>query len=43
MESGLLMILMVIIILTRFILWSCFSVYLDYRLARRCPQKRKDS
>ncbi|XP_072838684.1 small integral membrane protein 38 [Pogona vitticeps] len=43
MASDILMILVVVIILTRFILWSCFSVYLDYKLARRFPEKRKDS
>ncbi|XP_075784898.1 small integral membrane protein 38 [Pelodiscus sinensis] len=39
MESGLLMILVVIIILIRFILWSCLSAYLDYKLSRRFPDK----
>ncbi|XP_062974872.1 small integral membrane protein 38 [Elgaria multicarinata webbii] len=43
MGSGLLMILVVVIILMRFILWSCFGAYLDFRLARRCPPKRKGS
>ncbi|XP_066472839.1 small integral membrane protein 38 [Tiliqua scincoides] len=43
MGSGPLMILVIVIILTRFILWSCFSAYLDYKLSRRFPEKRKDS
>ncbi|XP_060610894.1 small integral membrane protein 38 [Anolis sagrei] len=43
MGSDPLMILLVVIILTRFILWSCFSAYLDYKLARRFPEKRKES
>nr|XP_056707902.1 small integral membrane protein 38 [Euleptes europaea] len=43
MGSNPLMILVVIIILMRFILWSCFSAYLDYKLSRRFPEKRKDS
>ncbi|XP_059578718.1 small integral membrane protein 38 [Alligator mississippiensis] len=42
MESGLLMILLVIIILIRFILWSCLSVYIDYKLSRRFPDKTKE-
>ncbi|XP_063149236.1 small integral membrane protein 38 [Candoia aspera] len=43
MESDLLMIVLILIILMRFILWSCFSVYLDYKQAQRFPEKRKDS
>ncbi|XP_048340546.1 small integral membrane protein 38 [Sphaerodactylus townsendi] len=43
MGSNPLMILVVIIILMRFILWSCFSAYLDYKLSQRFPEKRKDS
>ncbi|XP_077175115.1 small integral membrane protein 38 [Paroedura picta] len=43
MGSSPLMILLVVIILLRFILWSCFRAYLDYKLSRRFPEKRKDS
>ncbi|XP_039217396.1 small integral membrane protein 38 [Crotalus tigris] len=43
MESGLLMTVLILIILMRFILWSCFNVYLDYKLTQRYPKKRKDS
>ncbi|XP_053141155.1 small integral membrane protein 38 [Hemicordylus capensis] len=43
MGSGPLMILVVVIILIRFILWSCLSAYLDYKPSRRFPEKRKDS
>ncbi|XP_078540791.1 small integral membrane protein 38 [Lissotriton helveticus] len=39
MESSILMGLLVFIILTRFILWSCLSAYLDYRLAKRFPKQ----
>ncbi|XP_045411359.1 small integral membrane protein 38 [Lemur catta] len=37
-----LMVLLVLILLVRFILWSCLSTYLDYRLARRQPRKPKE-
>ncbi|XP_069481366.1 small integral membrane protein 38 [Ambystoma mexicanum] len=37
MESGILLGLLVFIILTRFLLWSCLSAYIDHRLARRFP------
>ncbi|XP_057270349.1 small integral membrane protein 38 [Pezoporus wallicus] len=42
MESTLLMILLVVIILIRFILWSCLSAYIDYKLSRRFPDTRKE-
>ncbi|XP_064423093.1 small integral membrane protein 38-like [Latimeria chalumnae] len=42
MESDALMVLVVIIILTRFILWSCLSAFVDYKLARRFPEQKKD-
>ncbi|XP_066216445.1 small integral membrane protein 38 [Saccopteryx leptura] len=37
-----LVVLLVIILLTRFILWSCLGTYIDYRLARRQPRKPKE-
>ncbi|XP_054580564.1 small integral membrane protein 38 [Eptesicus fuscus] len=38
-----LMVLLVIILLARFILWSCLGRYIDYRLARRQqPPKPKE-
>lgn len=37
-----LMVLLVIILLVRFILWSCLGTYMDYRLARRYPDKPKE-
>ncbi|XP_069326780.1 small integral membrane protein 38 [Eulemur rufifrons] len=37
-----LMVLLVLILLARFILWSCLGTYLDYRLARRQPRKPKE-
>ncbi|XP_069082574.1 small integral membrane protein 38 [Pleurodeles waltl] len=39
MESSILMGLLVFIILTRFIVWSCLSAYIDYRLAKRFPER----
>ncbi|XP_061855588.1 small integral membrane protein 38 [Colius striatus] len=42
MESVVLMILLVVIILIRFILWSCLSTYIDYKLSRRFPDRRKE-
>ncbi|XP_032300770.1 small integral membrane protein 38 [Excalfactoria chinensis] len=41
MESVLLMTLLVVIILIRFILWSCLSAYVDYKLSRRFPDRKK--
>ncbi|KAM8969119.1 small integral membrane protein 38 [Sminthopsis crassicaudata] len=41
MDSDPLMVLLVIIILARFILWSCLGTFVDYRLARRRPSKAK--
>ncbi|XP_068922201.1 small integral membrane protein 38 [Petaurus breviceps papuanus] len=41
MDSDPLMVLLVIIILARFILWSCLGTFVDYRLARRRPSKPK--
>lgn len=38
-----LMVLLVIILLARFILWSCLGTYIDYRLARcQRPGKPKE-
>nr|XP_044990655.1 small integral membrane protein 38 [Jaculus jaculus] len=37
-----LMVLLVIILLVRFILWSCLGTYMDYRLARARPSKPKE-
>ncbi|XP_072826967.1 small integral membrane protein 38 [Vicugna pacos] len=37
-----LMVLLVIILLARFILWSCLGTYIDYKLARRQPRKPKE-
>ncbi|XP_057635792.1 small integral membrane protein 38 [Chionomys nivalis] len=37
-----LMVLLVVILLVRFILWSCLGTYMDYRLARRYPGKPKE-
>ncbi|XP_032918992.1 small integral membrane protein 38 [Catharus ustulatus] len=42
MESVLLMALLVAIILIRFILWSCLSAYIDYKLSQRFPDTRKE-
>ncbi|XP_036991345.2 small integral membrane protein 38 [Artibeus jamaicensis] len=37
-----LLVLLVIILLARFLLWSCLGTYVDYRLARRQPCKPKE-
>ena len=37
-----LLVLLVIVLLARFILWSCLGTYIDYKLARRHPQKPKE-
>lgn len=37
-----LMVLLVIILLARFLLWSCLGTYIDYKLARRQPRKPKE-
>ncbi|XP_062948994.1 small integral membrane protein 38 [Cynocephalus volans] len=37
-----LVVLLVIILLVRFILWSCLGTYVEYRLARHQPCKPKD-
>ncbi|XP_068410944.1 small integral membrane protein 38 [Eschrichtius robustus] len=37
-----LILLLVVILLARFILWSCLGTYVDYRLARRRPRKPKE-
>lgn len=37
-----LMVLLVVILLFRFILWSCLGTYVDYRLARRQRRKAKE-
>ncbi|XP_052050433.1 small integral membrane protein 38 [Apodemus sylvaticus] len=37
-----LMVLLVVILLVRFILWSCLGTYMDYRLARPRPGKPKE-
>ncbi|XP_053305315.1 small integral membrane protein 38 [Spea bombifrons] len=42
MESAILMFLLVIIIISRFLLWSCLSTYIDYKLAKRFPDKLKN-
>ncbi|KAM8940560.1 small integral membrane protein 38 [Pelodytes ibericus] len=42
MESPILMLFLVIIIISRFILWSCLSTYIDYKLARRFPDRPKN-
>lgn len=36
-----LLVLLVVILLLRFVLWSCLGTYLDYRLALRRPRKPK--
>ncbi|XP_073397922.1 small integral membrane protein 38 [Dendrobates tinctorius] len=41
MESGILVFLLVLILLSRFILWSCLSTYIDYKLAKRFPHRPK--
>ncbi|XP_069821317.1 small integral membrane protein 38 [Dendropsophus ebraccatus] len=41
MESGILVFLLVIIILSRFLLWSCLSTYIDYKLSKRFPNRTK--
>ncbi|XP_068050301.1 small integral membrane protein 38 [Anomalospiza imberbis] len=42
MESVLLMVLLVVIILIRFILWSCLSSYIDHKLSQRFPDTKKE-
>ncbi|XP_034868289.1 small integral membrane protein 38 [Mirounga angustirostris] len=42
MGSDPLMVLLVLILLARFILWSCLGTYIDYKLARRQPRKPKE-
>lgn len=37
-----LMVLLAIVLLARFILWSCLGTYIDYRLAQRHPRKPKE-
>lgn len=37
-----LMVLLVIILLARFLLWSCLGTYIDFKLARRQPRKPKE-
>ncbi|KAM6158967.1 small integral membrane protein 38 [Rhynchocyon petersi] len=37
-----LMVLLVVILLARFLLWSCLGIFIDYRLARRVPSKPKE-
>ncbi|KAL2805720.1 small integral membrane protein 38 [Daubentonia madagascariensis] len=37
-----LMVLLVVVLLARFILWSCLRTYIDYRLARWQPPKPKE-
>ncbi|CAN0344629.1 unnamed protein product [Rangifer tarandus platyrhynchus] len=37
-----LLVLLVIILLARFLLWSCLGTYIDYRLSRRQPRKPKE-
>lgn len=37
-----LMVLLVIVLLARFLLWSCLGAYIDCRLARRRPRKPKE-
>ncbi|XP_077622684.1 small integral membrane protein 38 [Crocuta crocuta] len=37
-----LMVLLVIILLARFLLWSCLGTYIDYKLARRHAGKPKE-
>ncbi|XP_058925844.1 small integral membrane protein 38 [Kogia breviceps] len=37
-----LVLLLGVILLARFILWSCLATYIDYRLARRRPRKPKE-
>lgn len=37
-----LVVLLVVILLTRFLLWSCLGTYIDYRLARQQPRKPKE-
>ncbi|XP_074083720.1 small integral membrane protein 38 [Macrotis lagotis] len=41
MDSEPLMVLLVIILLARFILWSCLGTFVDYRLAQKRPSKPK--
>ncbi|XP_075043597.1 small integral membrane protein 38 [Mixophyes fleayi] len=41
MESGILVFLLVLIILSKFIVWSCLSTYIDYKLAKRFPKIKK--
>ncbi|KAG5196658.1 hypothetical protein R6Z07F_017585 [Ovis aries] len=37
-----LLVLLVIILLARFLLWSCLGTYIDYRLGRRQLRKPKE-
>lgn len=37
-----LMVLLVLILLARFLLWSCLGTYIDYKLARRQRRKPKE-
>ena len=37
-----LLVLLVIILLARFLLWSCLGTYIDYRLGRRQQRKPKE-
>ncbi|XP_077318251.1 small integral membrane protein 38 [Lithobates pipiens] len=41
MESWILVFLLVIIILSRFLLGSCLSAYIDYKLSKRFPNRPK--
>ncbi|XP_051685824.1 small integral membrane protein 38 [Oryctolagus cuniculus] len=36
-----LVLLLVLVLLARFLLWSCLGAYLDYRLGRPRPRKPK--
>ncbi|XP_059006276.1 small integral membrane protein 38 [Mustela lutreola] len=37
-----LMVLLVLVLLARFLLWSCLGTYIDYKLARRQRLKPKE-
>ncbi|XP_029813206.1 small integral membrane protein 38 [Suricata suricatta] len=37
-----LMALLVVILLARFLLWSCLGAFIDYKLARRRARKPKE-
>ncbi|KAM5247974.1 small integral membrane protein 38 [Ctenodactylus gundi] len=37
----LLLVLLVVILLVRFVLWSCLGTYIDYKMARRQSQPHK--